>query len=191
MRESVIAAFPAAPGLPQDTEAYLYSVDELYRSDACRSLSIEGYRVTLELIERVRSGDWDLDRQNSDRRSQDALDARGYWQAFRLVREAVCAVIAGDNPALSLRQRHAALRGLDAVRPNVLQAFLVLAEPETSLGLDGAGERALDPVYGETAVRRSVQGLATVPGILPTRPGPDADVRSSAGACVSSTGVLS
>ena len=106
MREPVIAAFPTAPGLPEDTEAYLASVDGIYRSDAWHSLSIEGYRVTLELIERVRSGDWDPDNQDSDRRNRDALAARGYWQAFRLVREAVRAVIAGDNPAILVRAAH-------------------------------------------------------------------------------------
>ena len=103
MREPVIAAFPTAPGLPEDTEAYLSSVDEMYRSDAYHSLSIEGYRVTPELIERVRTGDWDPDNRDSDRRSRDALAARGYWQAFRLVRETIRAVIAGDNPAVLAR----------------------------------------------------------------------------------------
>ena len=57
MREPVIAAFPTAPGLPKDTEAYLACVDDLYRSDAYHSLSIEGYRVNVELIERVRTGE--------------------------------------------------------------------------------------------------------------------------------------
>ena len=106
MREPVIAAFPTAPGLPEDTEAYLSSVDETYRSDAYHSLSIEGYRVTPELIERVRSGDWDPDDRDSDRRSRDALAARGYWQAFRLVRETVRAAIAGDDPAALARAAH-------------------------------------------------------------------------------------
>ena len=106
MRVPVIAAFPTAPGLPEDTEAYLTSVDGMYRSDAWHSLSIEGYRVTPELIERVRSGDWDPDNRDSDRRSRDALAARGYWQAFRLVRETVRAVIAGDNAAVLVRAAH-------------------------------------------------------------------------------------
>ena len=106
MRAPVVAAFPTAPGLPEDTEAYLSSVDEMYRSDAYHSLSIEGYCVTPELIERVRTGDWDPDHRDSDRRSGDALAARGYWQAFRLVRETVRAAIAGDNPAVLARTAH-------------------------------------------------------------------------------------
>ena len=58
MREPVIAAFPKAPGLPKDRDDYLSFVDEIYKSDAYHSLSIEGYSVTPELIERVRAGDW-------------------------------------------------------------------------------------------------------------------------------------
>ena len=106
MRAPVIAAFPTAPGRPKDTEAYLSCVDEMYRSDAYHSLSIEGYRVTLELIEHVRTGDWDLDNRDSDRRSRDALAARGYWQTFQIVRETVRAAIAGDNPAVVVRAAH-------------------------------------------------------------------------------------
>ena len=106
MRGPVIAAFPAAPGLPGDTDAYLAFVDDLYRSDAWHSLSIEGYRVTMELIERVRTGDWDPDNRDSDRQSRDALAARGYWQTFQLVRETVRAVIAGDDPGVRARAAH-------------------------------------------------------------------------------------
>ena len=106
MREPVIATFPPAPGLPKDTEAYLASVDEMYRSDAYHSLSIEGYRVTPELIERVRTGDWDPDHRDSDRRSRDALAARGYWQTFQLVRETVRTAITGDNPSALVRTAH-------------------------------------------------------------------------------------
>ena len=105
-REPVIAAFPKAPGLPHNTKAYLSFVDEIYQNDAYHSLSIEGYRVTPELIERVRAGDWDPNRHDADRQSRDALAARGYWQAFRLVRETVGEVIGGANPGALARTVH-------------------------------------------------------------------------------------
>src|SRR5260370_23501085 len=57
MRGKVLAAFPKAPGLPADKEAYLRFVSEIYRTDAYHSLSIEGYSVTPALVERVRQGD--------------------------------------------------------------------------------------------------------------------------------------
>jgi len=105
-REPVLAVFPEAPGLPRDTEAYLSSVDDIYRNDAYHSLSIEGYRVPPELIERVRAGGWDPHGNSADRRSRDALAARGYWQAFRLVRETVAEAIGGANPGDLVRTAH-------------------------------------------------------------------------------------
>ena len=105
-RETVIAEFPKAPGLPQDTTAYLSFVDDIYQNDAYHSLSIEGYRVTPELIERVRAGNWDPHGHDADRQTRDALAARGYWQAFRLVRETVGEVIEGANPGALARTVH-------------------------------------------------------------------------------------
>ncbi len=105
-REPVIEAFPKAPALPQDPSAYLSFVDGIYHNDAYHSLSIEGYFVTPELIERVRSGNWDPDEIEADWQSRDALAARGYWQAFQLVREAVGEVIDAANPGVLVRQGH-------------------------------------------------------------------------------------
>ena len=56
-RQDVINAFPSAPGLESQGAGYLAQVEERYVSDAYNSLSIEGYRVTDELIERVARGD--------------------------------------------------------------------------------------------------------------------------------------
>jgi fido (protein-threonine AMPylation protein) len=106
MRGEVIAAFPRAPGLPADPKAYLHSVDEIYKSDAYHSLSIEGYNVTLELIERVQRGDWNPEHHDSDRQSRDALAARGYWQAFGKVKQTVEQVITGANAGALARSAH-------------------------------------------------------------------------------------
>ena len=105
-REPVVRLFPKAPGPPSDTDAYLSFIDDIYRNDAYHSLSIEGYRVTPELIERVRMGDWDPDGNDADGQSRDALAARGYWQAFQLVREAVAEVIRGASPGDLIRTVH-------------------------------------------------------------------------------------
>jgi fido (protein-threonine AMPylation protein) len=98
-RDEAIVAFPKAPGLPKDTETYLKFVDEIYKSDAYHSLSIEGYRVTPDLIERVRAGAWDPQGREADRKDRDALAARGYWQAFQAVKNSVARIITGANPA--------------------------------------------------------------------------------------------
>src|ERR1039458_5760816 len=58
MRGTVLENFPEAPGLPRNIKTYMKHVNDAYVTDAYHSLSIEGYCVTAELIERVRSGTW-------------------------------------------------------------------------------------------------------------------------------------
>ncbi len=98
MREPILKQFPAGPGGPSDIAAYLKAADDIYVADAYHSLSIEGYRVNSELIERVRSGEWGPDENEHDREHRNALAARGYWQAFQAVRESVRKVLEGENP---------------------------------------------------------------------------------------------
>ena len=105
-RKPALKLFPKPPGLPANPDQYLSFIDGIYTSDAYHSLSIEGYRVTPELIERVRSGAWDPDNHDADRQSRDALAARGYWQAFQLVKRSVAAIIAGENPGTLVRSAH-------------------------------------------------------------------------------------
>lgn len=98
MRGPVIVRFPQAPGLPRGIKAYLKQVDDVYVSDAYHSLSIEGYRVSAELIERVRKQSWNPDNDETDREHRNALAARGYYQAFQVVRDSVTKVLKGENP---------------------------------------------------------------------------------------------
>ncbi|HEV2560557.1 MAG TPA: Fic family protein [Rhizomicrobium sp.] len=106
MRQTVIEAFPTSPGLPKNPGAYLSFIDGIYESDAYHSLSIEGYQVTSALIERVRSGDWDPKHHDADRQNRDALAARGYWQAFQLVKKSVSLIIDGTSPGALVRTTH-------------------------------------------------------------------------------------
>ncbi len=105
MRQCVIEAFPDAPGLPSDPGNYLKQLDDIYAQDAYNSLSIEGYRVTEELIENVSRGDWDPDNTEEDKKSKDALAARGYFEAFQAVKGSVSQIIRGQAPSL-VRQDH-------------------------------------------------------------------------------------
>lgn len=98
MRVAVLKNFPPSPGLPPDVASYLHQVEDVYATDAYNSLSIEGYRVDTALIERVQSGKWNPDSE-ADRSHQDALAARGYWQAFQKVKEAVRQIAQGANAA--------------------------------------------------------------------------------------------
>jgi len=97
MREPILKQFPTAPGRPSNIAAYLKTADDIYATDAYHSLSIEGYRVSPRLIERVRGGEWDPDENEEDRQHRDALAARGYWQAYQAVRESIRKVLEGHN----------------------------------------------------------------------------------------------
>ena len=106
MREVIIDAFPAASDRPVDIEAYLEIADDCYVMDAYHSLSIEGYRVSPELIERVRSGQWDPEEDADDHQIRNALAARGYWQAYQSVRHSVRKVLEGANPGTVCEEDH-------------------------------------------------------------------------------------
>jgi hypothetical protein len=106
MRGVIIDAFPVAPDLPIDIAAYMKATDNSYARDAYHSLSIEGYRVSPELIERVRSGQWAPDEDMGDRQMRNALAARGYWQAFQAVRGSLLKVLEGANPGNVCEKEH-------------------------------------------------------------------------------------
>ncbi|MBX9689455.1 MAG: Fic family protein [Candidatus Obscuribacterales bacterium] len=97
MREIVLDVFPKAPGLPKNSRKYLDRVQEVYVTDAYHSLSIEGYKVNPDLIEKVRQGSWNPDKDSKDREHHNALAARGYWQAYKVVRESLSSVLSGQN----------------------------------------------------------------------------------------------
>ena len=126
MREPIIERFPAAPGLPGNTHQYLKHVEAVYVTDAYHSLSIEGYRVSPELIERVRSGKWNPDDEN-DREHRNAMAARGYWQAFQEVRKSVEKVLHGDNPGNVVDQDHGTWY-LEMFAPSVTAGILQPAD---------------------------------------------------------------
>ncbi len=97
MRQDVLRIFPKAPGTPTDAASYLKKVEELYVNDAYNSLSIEGYKVSTELIEKVRSGKWNPDSDKNDRDQRNALAARGYWKAFQAAKASINKVLGGAN----------------------------------------------------------------------------------------------
>ena len=106
MREPVLERFPSAPGPPRNIEAYMKLVNDAYVTDAYHSLSIEGYRVTPALIERVRSGAWNPERDEGDPEQGNAMAARGYWQAFQAAQKSIGRVLQGENPGQVAYEDH-------------------------------------------------------------------------------------
>lgn len=105
-RQDVINTFPSPPGTTPDVEGYLARVEDRYSTDAYNSLSIEGYKVTDELIARVARGDWSPDLNDQDRQNRDTLAARGYYQAFNVVKASVRKVLEGQNPGNVAKAEH-------------------------------------------------------------------------------------
>ena len=85
-------------------DARIASPDALL--DAYHSLSIEGYQVTPELVQRAAMGAWDPDGEAGDRETANALAARGYWLAFQRVREVVRRVLTTSGDIGILRSAH-------------------------------------------------------------------------------------
>jgi Fic family protein len=67
-------------------------------------LSIEGYRVSATLIEKVRDGNWNPDGDARDRAPRDAMAARGYFEAHNLVKEDLVRIVRGENAGTVFRQ---------------------------------------------------------------------------------------
>ena len=98
MREDVVKLFPKAPGIPKNHKKYMKLIEEIYVTDAYHSLSIEKYKVSPNLIERVRSGKWNSKKNDADNDEKNAMAARGYWQATQKVRLSVEKILKGKNP---------------------------------------------------------------------------------------------
>lgn len=137
MREDVIAHFPSDVINAIDINTYMAEVEDKFVTDAYHSLSIEGYRVTRELIELVRSGNWQAESSDESKKHLDAMAAKGYWDAFQEVKKSVRKVLEGKNPGEVLEQAHS-------------DWYLALFGPSVAAGIikqsDLAGYRS-GPVY--------------------------------------------
>ncbi len=69
-----------------DPKRLLLELEKKYTQDAYHSLSIEGYRVTAELIEKIRDGSWNPAENSEDSETRDALAAKGYYEAFEALK---------------------------------------------------------------------------------------------------------
>ncbi len=107
MREEVMNAFPKPSAINFiDKATLLKNIDDIYVTDAYHSLSIEKYKVTPELIERVKSGKWNLVENEVDKKHRDAMAARGYWLAFNSVKNSIEKIFDGGNIGKILSEEH-------------------------------------------------------------------------------------
>jgi len=106
MRQDVMERCQHSTRVAPDPTMYLQTVEDIFSTDAYHSLSIEGYQVSTTLIERIKSGNWAPDEDESDRQYRDRLAARGYWQAFQKVKESVRLVLGGVDVGSLLEDHH-------------------------------------------------------------------------------------
>ena len=104
MREQILPLIDKSERKIADVKGYMSSLDVKYKDDAYHSLSIEGYKISAELIEKVRSGNWRPDAE--DKENKNALVARGYYLAFQAVKESVQEVLEGADAGMVVKKDH-------------------------------------------------------------------------------------
>jgi len=106
MRATILNEFPPPSRKNEGTEQVVAQIEDVYVHDAYHSLSIEGYRVSEELIAKIARGDWDSD-SATDKEQFAAMAAKGYYDAFQCVLSDVRSCLDGGNPVkIADRQMH-------------------------------------------------------------------------------------
>ena len=105
-RGDVIQVFPEplAKGGGVDAETILNRIRGMVNEDAYHSLSIEGYRVSEDLIARIRSGEWNPEVDRYDNNQRNALAAKGYSLAYDAVLKSVQTALTGGNPGIIFKE---------------------------------------------------------------------------------------
>lgn len=131
MRDTVIKCFETVPRREaSDVASLLSDIAARYVADAYHSLSIEGYRVTPELIEKVRNGQWSPLTNPEDRQTRDAMAAKGYAHVHTHVKELIGRVQGeGLDPA-------------KAFTADFYQWYVSLFSPSVQAGILSAGDLA-------------------------------------------------
>lgn len=97
-RDSIIDLVPKAPGLPKSSSKFLKQIAMQTVQDAYHSLSIEGFRVTQELLDRVANKQWNPAQALEDSELTNTIAAAGYFKAFQRVQLSLTSILTGELP---------------------------------------------------------------------------------------------
>ena len=97
MRDEIIQLFPEPPGMASSKEKTIKIIMDRYSLDAYHSLSIEGYEVTEELIQKIATQGWNPEEDPNDRDQLNAMAAKGYFDGFQEVLTSIKKVITGAD----------------------------------------------------------------------------------------------
>ena len=106
MQEKAADIMPSPLEMPANIDKYIKSIESAYVEDAYHSLSIEGYQVTRELIERVRRGDWNPETSDRDDENKAAMACKGYELAFKAVKDSIKRILTGSDPVETIINEH-------------------------------------------------------------------------------------
>lgn len=98
-------------------------LENVKQEDMYHSLSIEGYKITDELIQKVIKGNWNPQFDNEDKKTKDALAAKGYVDTFNEIKN--------DLKEEVLQQKYS----IDFVRKLHSKWFVKLFGPSVQSGL--------------------------------------------------------
>lgn len=98
MRQPIVDLFPKPPGIsPAKADLAIKIILDRYKHDAYHSLSIEGYEVTEDLIQKIADGAWSPNTDLQDQEQINAMAAKGYFEAFKEILDSVRRTIAGES----------------------------------------------------------------------------------------------
>ncbi len=103
LRGNIIKTFPQKAQTKYKIDDLIDKINEIYVNDAYHSLSIEGYRVSKELIVKIRDGNWNPNNSDFDRDQRNAMAAKGYYNAFNAVKNSIRKIFAGDDVAKTIK----------------------------------------------------------------------------------------
>ncbi len=103
-RELILKVLPNPSKQHMSSKECLSAIDEIYKQDAYNSLSIEGYDVDQQLIDKVRNNHWNPDLYADDSETRNGLAARGYYEAFKEVKKSLLKMLDGADPVETLER---------------------------------------------------------------------------------------
>ncbi|MCF6309160.1 MAG: Fic family protein [Sulfurimonas sp.] len=123
-------------------ENLLSELNEKYTQDAYHSLSIEGYKVTTELIEKMKNGNWNPVQNIEDKETRDALAAKGYYEAFEELKSNILTYLTSkehiEDNIQDLQSKLYRKLFLPSVQANILKAKDLIGYRNSAIYLRGS-----------------------------------------------------
>jgi len=104
-RADIIELFPQPTRSDKKRKHIIATIDNVYLQDAYHSLSIEGYQVSENLIEKIASGKWQPQQNEEDLKQKNAMAAKGYYEAFKSVKNTINDMVKVNTSSRVLREQ--------------------------------------------------------------------------------------